>query len=274
MLDSSKDLMCGIFDSNVIMRNKTKSELREVSCYELELFPEAIGVSHVDGETYPVKKGMLLIAKPGQKRFSQLPIKCYYVRLFNTDCTEASIVASLPIVTYLDAEDFDRLCSAFLRLGACYINSMDKTLCDLKVNSLLYDILYRIQKRYAPGVLLPTKHEDNQTVLKAKEYMDENFCGRCSLSEIAEHIHISPNYLHTLFSEQTGISPFTYVIERRVELAKRMILAGNNTLLEIALETGFSSQSHFNKIFKKKTGYTPAEYRRKITAEYDTHLEN
>lgn len=274
MLDSSKDLMCGIFDSNVIMRNKTKSEPREVSFYELELFPEGVGVSYIDGEAYPVKQGMLLVAKPGQIRFSQLPVKCYYIRLFNTDCAEASIVASLPTITYFDAEDFDRLCSDFLSLGACYINSMDKTLRDLKVNSLLYDILYRIQKPYAPDVLHPARHEDKQIVLKAKEYIDENFCGDCSLSEISEHIHISPNYLHTLFSEQTGITPFAYVTEKRIELAKRMILAGNNTLLEIALETGFSSQSHFNKIFKKKTGYTPAEYRRKITAEYDAHLEN
>lgn len=274
MLDSSRDLVCGIFDSSVIMRNKTKSEPREVSFYELELFPEGSGISHVDGKQYPVKQGMLLVAKPGQRRFSQLPVKCYYIRLFNIECEEAQIVKSLPTVTYFDAEDFDRLCSDFLRLGACYINSMDKMLCDLKVNSLFYDILYRVQKLHIPGILFPTRHEDKQIVLKAKEYIDENFNGSCSLSEIAGHIHISPNYLHTLFTEQTGITPFSYVTEKRVELAKRMILAGNNTLLEIALETGFSSQSHFNKIFKKKTGYTPAEYRRKITAEYDAHLES
>ena len=274
MLDSSRDLMCGIFDSSVIMRNRTKSEPREVSFYELELFPETRGISHVNDVEYPVKQGMLLVAKPGQMRYSHLPVKCYYIRLFNTDCEEAKIVASLPTVTYFDTENFDRLCSDFLRLGACYINGMDKTLCDLKVNSLLYDILYRIQKKHTPDVLFPARHEDKQIVLQAKEYMDENFRGNCGLAEIASHIHISPNYLHTLFTEQTGITPFTYVTEKRIELAKRMILAGNNTLLEIALETGFSSQSHFNKIFKKKTGYTPAEYRRKITAEYDSHLES
>ncbi len=273
MLDSKKDLMCGFFDSTILMRNRSRSELREVSYYELELFPETSGVSHVDSKSFPVRSGMLLVAKPGQKRFSQLPVKCYYIRLFNTDCEEARLVETFPTATYLGKEDFDRLCSDFLRLGTCYINNMDKTLSDLKVNSLLCDILYRIQKLHTPDTHFSVKAEGNLTVLKAKEYIDENYTDTCSLSEIADSVHISPNYLHTLFTEQTSITPFAYVTEKRIELAKRLILAGNHTLLEIALETGFSSQSHFNKIFKKKTKFTPAEYRKIIALEYDTHLE-
>ncbi len=273
MLDFEKDLICGFFDSTILMRNKSRSEPREVSYYELELFPESSGVSHVDGNGYPVKRGMLLIAKPGQKRFSQLPVKCYYIRLFNIDCEEAQLVEKMPIVTYLAEEDFDRLCSSFLRLGACYINNMDKTLSGLKANSLFLDVLYRVQKLQAPSPHFGSDIKGNLTILKAKEYIDENFSGTCSLTRIAESVHISPNYLHTLFTEQTGITPLAYVIEKRIELAKRLILAGNHTLLEIALETGFSSQSHFNKIFKKKTSFTPAEYRKRLTAEYDMHLE-
>ncbi len=273
MLNAKNDLMCGVFDSNITLRNKSKSEIRDVSFYELELFLDSTGISHVDHVPYPVQTGMLLIAKPGQKRFSQLPVKCYYIRLFNLTCEEAKLVENFPTVTYLGKEDFDRLCSDFLRLGACYISDMDETLSNLKICSLFYDILYRIQKLHAPNRHFAAKSEGNVTVLKAKEYIDENFAGSCSLSEIAQTVHISPNYLHTVFTEQMGISPFAYVVNKRIKMAKRLILAGNHTLLEIALETGFSSQSHFNKIFKKITSYTPAEYRKKITAEYDAHFE-
>ncbi|MBP3397122.1 MAG: helix-turn-helix transcriptional regulator [Clostridia bacterium] len=55
---------------------------------------------------------------------------------------------------------------------------------------------------------------------------------------------------------------------RRIEQARRLISAGDKSMLEIALELGFCSQSHFNKVFKKETGMTPAAYRRGMLERY------
>ena len=56
--------------------------------------------------------------------------------------------------------------------------------------------------------------------------------------------------------------------DKRVRRAKRLIAAGERSMLEIALETGFCSQSHFNKVFREATGFTPAAYRRRLLEQY------
>jgi AraC-like DNA-binding protein len=64
------------------------------------------------------------------------------------------------------------------------------------------------------------------------------------------------------------MTPYAAVTAKRVEQAQRLIAAGDKSMLEIALELGFCSQSHFNKVFKKETGMTPALYRRSVLARY------
>jgi AraC family transcriptional regulator len=58
------------------------------------------------------------------------------------------------------------------------------------------------------------------------------------------------------------------VSERRINKAKKLIASGEKTMSQIALETGFCSQSHFNKVFKEKTGQTPIAYRRALLEQY------
>ena len=90
----------------------------------------------------------------------------------------------------------------------------------------------------------------------------------CSLDRIAHEVNLSPNYLHTAFKEAFGETPYAYVTRKRIEKAKRLIAAGRESMLTIALETGFCSQSHFNKVFKAHTGMTPKEYRNSIVDIY------
>ena len=110
MLDSSRELMCGIFDSSVNMKNKTRSDLRSVRYYELELFTEGTGVSYVDGRAYPIKRGLLLCSRPGQERYSQLPIRCHYIRLVTPDGAEADALAeSIENAAEVEAAALDEL---------------------------------------------------------------------------------------------------------------------------------------------------------------------
>jgi AraC-like DNA-binding protein len=108
----------------------------------------------------------------------------------------------------------------------------------------------------------------SDTLHSAREYINEHFTERCSLRDIAEAVNVSPNYLHTAFKEAFGETPYAYVTRKRIEKAKRLIAAGRESMLTIALETGFCSQSHFNKVFKAHTGMTPKEYRNSIVDIY------
>ncbi|MGL4618170.1 helix-turn-helix domain-containing protein [Chroococcidiopsis sp.] len=82
-----------------------------------------------------------------------------------------------------------------------------------------------------------------------------------SLVQIAREINISSTYFASLFKRTTGISPHQYVIRQRVERAKLMLAKTDLASADIALQVGFSSQSHLTQQFKRFTGMTPKQVR-------------
>lgn len=94
-----------------------------------------------------------------------------------------------------------------------------------------------------------------------KLFLDSNL----SLPKLANHIRASANHVSQTLNEKLGMSFFDYVNKWRIEEAKPKILLGEDTVLNIALATGFNSSSSFYKAFKKETGKTPRSYR-KVTA--------
>ncbi|MCI6732887.1 MAG: AraC family transcriptional regulator, partial [Lachnospiraceae bacterium] len=70
------------------------------------------------------------------------------------------------------------------------------------------------------------------------------------------------------FKKISGVSPVNYLIQLRIEQAKRMLKESNLTILEISMECGFNNTSYFIRQFRKYTGKTPREYRRNLTDKY------
>ena len=82
-----------------------------------------------------------------------------------------------------------------------------------------------------------------------------------SLAELAETLHLSPTYFATAFKQALKVSPQQYVIQQRVERAKLMLSKTDLAIADIALQVGFSSQSHLTQQFKRLTGMTPKQIR-------------
>ncbi|MBR8838126.1 MAG: helix-turn-helix transcriptional regulator [Stigonema ocellatum SAG 48.90 = DSM 106950] len=89
------------------------------------------------------------------------------------------------------------------------------------------------------------------------EYINEHLDKNLGLSELAALVQMSPHYFSQLFKQSTGMTPHQYVIRRRVERAKELILQGEMTMAEIAHNVGFANQSHLNLHFKRLLGVTP-----------------
>jgi two-component system response regulator YesN len=115
-------------------------------------------------------------------------------------------------------------------------------------------------KRFSRLVNEFREQDRNVFVEKALRYIDEHIRSEISLGSIAPHIQVSPYYLSKLFRKYTGKTCTDIITERRIEEAKKLLVAGKSSK-ESCYGAGFNSQNYFSKIFKKITGFTPGEYR-------------
>ena len=93
------------------------------------------------------------------------------------------------------------------------------------------------------------------------KFMDANFLESPSLEEISKLSFLAPNYFHRLFSNTFGMSPFRYMLERRMNLAKRMLSSSWLTVKEISGRCGYGSEFHFSRAFGRHFGMSPSKYR-------------
>jgi len=82
-----------------------------------------------------------------------------------------------------------------------------------------------------------------------------------SVSHFAEVLHLSPNYFGDLIKKNTGKSAHEYIQLKIVEVAKDKIFDPDNSVSEIAYELGFKNPQHFSRMFKRRVGFSPSEYR-------------
>lgn len=111
-------------------------------------------------------------------------------------------------------------------------------------------------------------YENNSKIDLSIKYIDENCLEEdFSLTDASKKSFISETYFRKLFKETFGISPKQYVIKRRIKHATSLIIAGYNTLSEIAQMCGYSDYKHFSVEFKKITGVSPSKYAYKFEEE-------
>jgi transcriptional regulator GlxA family with amidase domain len=103
-----------------------------------------------------------------------------------------------------------------------------------------------------------------QRLRLALDYIDANLDGGLSLVDIAKLVQLNVDYFIRAFRQTTGITPYRYVLLRRVERAKALLRESRCSMVEIALLSGFENQSNFNRAFKGMTGLTPGQFKRSL----------
>lgn len=103
--------------------------------------------------------------------------------------------------------------------------------------------------------------KQNNAYLEAKAYFDKNFTEIHSLDNVCKTLYINKFYLTHVFSEQTGIPPIKYLINKRMELAKNHLESSDMNIYDVARACGYTDTAYFCRVFKKVVGVTPLKYR-------------
>lgn len=99
------------------------------------------------------------------------------------------------------------------------------------------------------------------------EYMHTNLDTKITLEDIAKVAHMSPSHFSRIFKHETGASPIDYLGRIRMDRAKKLLLASDKSITEIALECGFNSPAYLSASFYKKFRTTPSDYRKTLSAK-------
>ena len=106
---------------------------------------------------------------------------------------------------------------------------------------------------------IPKNNRENiKTVI---DYMNENYTAGVSCTELAELVKMDKFGFIRNFKSETSKTPYEYLLDLKIEKAKKMLKANDCTITEISMLCGFSSHSHFTSTFKKRAGVSPTKYR-------------
>jgi transcriptional regulator GlxA family with amidase domain len=109
---------------------------------------------------------------------------------------------------------------------------------------------------------LQHRHEEKE-ISNVQRYVEKNFAKRISIGELAEKANMSQRSFIRKFTEATGNTPLEYIQRVKVEAAKRMLEKGTTAVEETSRKVGYEDFNSFRNVFRKFTGVTPQEYKRR-----------
>ncbi|MCQ2387730.1 MAG: AraC family transcriptional regulator [Clostridia bacterium] len=229
-------------------KREPMNEIRhKISFYDLTIFIDGECEYIVDGEAIKVSSGDAVLIPPSSYRIRKKLVNADYVSInfysdekidlpiYNKDIVDSSVKHIIASLDYDSTNYSDYSSELFTKLFEC--------------------LILKIQQK------LNTKSL-NQTVEKIKKYIDEHIYEKIKLSDIGNYIYLSHIYCDLLFKKETGKSIIDYAIDQKIKKAESMLLEGGAKLSDVAEKIGFIDYNYFSRVFKKRIGYTPSEYRK------------
>lgn len=152
----------------------------------------------------------------------------------------------------LKPDEKERRESIYERIEKCYCIGQIREY----INGILKQIEEALNQRSGGG-------KNAYVVNKVKEYVQKHYSEDMTVTDMAEEIHFSKNYIRTIFKEGTGQTILEYITNYRFERACELLKQPEYKVKDVSSKVGYENTSYFCSVFTKRFGITPNEYRRK-----------
>jgi AraC family transcriptional regulator len=153
--------------------------------------------------------------------------------------------------------------SLLSQVATSLAQELEGSLADrILVESLGTALCIRLARQFVRDLPLPaSKGLSPERLRRVRDYVEAHLETYLSLTVLADVACLSPYHFSRSFKQATGVGPQRYVIQRRLERAKRLIRRTREPLAQIAQEAGFADQSHLSQIFRREVGMSPGRFR-------------
>lgn len=243
---------CGItdFDSNYRISRQNST------LWVIEYVCSGSGYLNIDGRVYHPKAGDVYIVKAGSNHvYGSNPDDPWRKIWFNC---RGVVVDSLLKQYELSDIDYIPDCPELENIFSECLNEMKVNPDDASYHSaiVVHKLIYKISK-FVHGKMALC----DDVAVKLKSIIDKEALTGKNLSEIIRNFNLSESQLIRKFKETYNCTPYSYLLECRLNIAKSMLLNTAAKVSDISRYTGFSDAYYFSALFKKKFGVSPAAYR-------------
>ena len=250
---------------------------RNVKYYELDYNLEGGRKIWVDNKEYTVDEGSIIFRHPGQVcsstgNYNMLMLtfdwniddiaNVKYIRNYSSSRNNRPAEDRLKFPVIFVPEHSAEILSIYKRLLVLNRQPERRELTNAYIAKLLYLVCADASTYKIRSI------EKNTAVDKVLSYINAHYTEKLTLEQLANTVYLNKHYLVRLFKNETGKTPFDFVIATRLEQAKKMLTCTTLDISDIAQRCGFESSAYFCKKFKSAFNITPLKYRNnKVTVK-------
>ena len=150
-----------------------------------------------------------------------------------------------------------------------YKQSIDAFSQDVIVSHI--EVLLNYANRFYNRQFITRRSSEHEPLAKFEELITETFKKNAidqlpTVNDLADRLNVSPHYLSDMLRTQTGLSAQQHIHNQLIEKAKEILMTTSLSINETAFKLGFEYPQYFNRLFKSKTGVTPAAFRKAVSA--------